>query len=59
MNVNEIRAIAREREIKTGKMTKGELIRAIQADEGNCGCFGALANGHCDQVDCLWRADCG
>jgi len=58
MRVEEIRTIASERGIKSGKMTKGELIRAIQREEGNSDCFGLLAARPCDQTECLWRTDC-
>lgn len=39
------------------RMKKADLIRTIQAHEGNFPCFGT-ADGHCDQMSCLWRADC-
>ncbi len=58
MRVEEIRNIARERGIKTGKMTKSDLIRTIQREEGNSDCFGLPASLPCDQVECLWRGDC-
>ncbi len=58
MRVEDIRNIARERGIKTGKLTKGELIRTIQREEGNNDCFGLRASLPCDQSGCLWRADC-
>lgn len=58
MNMNEIKIIARERGINCGKMKKGDLIKTIQREEGNCDCFGMLANGSCDQTTCLWRTDC-
>jgi hypothetical protein len=39
------------------RLKKADLIRAIQEHEGNFPCFGT-ADGRCDQMDCLWRADC-
>jgi hypothetical protein len=58
MRVDEIRNLARGRGIKTGKLTKGELVRAIQRDEGNCECYGGAGRVPCDQAGCLWFADC-
>lgn len=40
------------------RMKKAEIIRAIQEHEGNFPCFGTATDGHCDQMDCLWRGDC-
>ena len=57
MNMQEIRALARERGLKTGNIKKADLVRVIQRDEGNFDCFGRAAGG-CDQQQCLWRADC-
>jgi hypothetical protein len=58
MRVDEIRSIARERGIKAGKMTKAELVQAIQRAEGNCDCFGDAGRVPCDQGHCLWFGDC-
>lgn len=58
MNVTEVRAIARQRNIKPGKMPKEELIRVIQADEGNVACFNTDSSRTCGQEKCLWRQDC-
>ncbi|MFC1896204.1 hypothetical protein ACFL0Q_06030 [Thermodesulfobacteriota bacterium] len=33
------------------------LVRSVQRTEGNFDCFGT-AGGHCDQLDCAWRAFC-
>lgn len=57
MKVVEIREIAKQKGIKTGKMKKVELVRAIQAAEGNAACFQTGIN-PCDQVGCCWRSDC-
>ena len=58
MHIQEIREIARNYGLKTGKVTKLDLIREIQRSEGNFDCFATAANQYCDQQDCLWRADC-
>ncbi len=58
MRVDEIKAMAREMGIRTGRMTKGELIRAIQRAEGNCECYEGAGRIHCDQTGCLWFQDC-
>jgi len=57
VNMNDIKALGKERGIKTGSLKKGELIRKIQSEEGNNPCFGA--EGHaCGQGGCLWFEDC-
>lgn len=58
MNVQQIRALARDRGLKPGSLNKTQLIRAIQRQEGNFDCFGRADSNYCDQADCLWRADC-
>ncbi len=58
MKLVEIRAIAAQQGIKSGKMNKGELIRTIQTAEGNEACFGSGLAVACGQAQCLWRDDC-
>ena len=58
MNMQEIRALARERGITPGRTTKVALIRTIQQQEGNFDCFATARDGICDQEHCLWRGDC-
>ncbi|MFZ5592779.1 MAG: SAP domain-containing protein [Pseudomonadota bacterium] len=59
MQMPEIRAIARNLGL-TPPVTQGKthLIRDIQRQEGNFDCFATAYDGQCDQVNCLWRADC-
>jgi hypothetical protein len=57
MTVKELRAIAKDMGIRTNKLRKAELIRAIQLAEGNFDCFGR-AEDYCDQLHCLFRRDC-
>lgn len=58
MKIEEIRGIAKQRDVKTGKMKKGEIIRAMQNAEGNPACFDTGKAAECGQADCLWREDC-
>ncbi|MDD2308189.1 MAG: SAP domain-containing protein [Desulfuromonadaceae bacterium] len=58
MKMQEIKEIAIKLGLKTVKLNKGELIRAIQSEEGNIPCFGiGKATERC-QAKCLWREDC-
>ena len=57
MKVKEIKEMAINMGIKPGKMKKADLIRTIQATEGNNSCF-QTGNTDCDQVNCCWREDC-
>ena len=58
MQMQEIRAIAKDHGIKTSRMSKQNLIKAIQLTEGNFDCFASAVSGECDQQDCKWRKDC-
>jgi len=57
MKMNDIKTKAKELHIKTGKMKKTEIIRAIQAQEGNTPCY-QTEQSMCSQEGCLWRDDC-
>ena len=58
MKMNDIKEIARQRGINPSKMKKIDLIRAIQADEGNPACCSTGTKNECGQDKCLWREDC-
>lgn len=58
MKIEEIKKIAKKMGVKTGKMKKSEIIRAIQEAEGNPICFDTEKVVECDQMNCLWREDC-
>ena len=58
MTLVEIKAIAKEKKVKIGKLKKAELIKAIQIAEGNDPCFQASFAAECTVEDCLWRKDC-
>ncbi len=58
MKIQEIEAIAKNKGVKTAKMGRIELIRAIQKAEGNPECFGYGNADRCPQTDCLWMKDC-
>jgi hypothetical protein len=58
MKMDEIKQIARQRNLKVGRTTKSELKRAIQRAEGNMPCFADDMAATCGQHACLWRPDC-
>lgn len=58
MKLEEIKVIAKQYNIKTGKLKKAELVRAIQLAEGNEVCFDSGKASECGQDECLWRSDC-
>lgn len=58
MTLQQVKEIAKQKQIKVGNMKKENLIRAIQLAEGNFPCFGTAAAGICDQTNCLWKEDC-
>jgi len=57
MKVSQIQLKAKVLGLDPGHMKKFELIRNIQAREGNEACFKSMRD-YCDQYDCCWREDC-
>jgi hypothetical protein len=58
LNWVEMRRYARSKGVNPGKLRKTELIRAIQAAEGNPQCFASERRVHCPETSCLWERDC-
>ena len=58
MKLDEIRELAKQRQIKTVRMKKADIVRAIQQAEGNEQCFDSGKAAACGQEKCLWRGDC-
>ncbi|MBS3780294.1 MAG: hypothetical protein KGY41_07845 [Desulfovermiculus sp.] len=57
--MQDVRALGRKNGLRFRVgMTKVEAIRAIQRWEGNFDCFARAGSGYCDQVNCLFRAQC-
>lgn len=57
MRMEDIREMAKALGVRSARMKKTELIRAVQIAEGNFPCF-ATASGYCDQLGCAFREDC-
>ncbi len=57
MKLTDIRKIAKNMGLKTGKVRKADLIKKIQETEGNFTCFQSALDS-CDQESCCWRSDC-
>ena len=58
MKMQDIRKIAKENGLKTGKLNKTLLVKQIQVTEGNFDCFATASNDYCDQSSCIWQDDC-
>ncbi len=58
MKLDDVKKIATDKGIKTGKLRKAELIQQIQLAEGNDPCYGTGKVDLCGQEECLWREDC-
>lgn len=58
MKMQDIRKIAKDNGLKTGKLNKTLLVKQIQITEGNFDCFASASNEHCDQPECIWQDDC-
>ncbi len=57
MKLSEIKMKAKALGLSPGKMSKVELIHAIQLAEGNTQCFGT-SNGRCPYTNCCFMKDC-
>lgn len=57
MRIEEVREKAKRFGLKTARMKKEDIIRAIQKAEGNFPCFGTAID-YCDQEGCCWMKDC-
>lgn len=55
---NNIELHIRQHDINPRGLSKQELIRKIQREEGNFDCFASATAGECDQTMCSWRKDC-
>jgi hypothetical protein len=58
MKLGDVRSIAKSHSVKPDHLSKTDLIKSIQIEEGNFACFSTAYGGECDQVSCLWREDC-
>ncbi len=58
MNIDEIKQLAKQYDIKAGRVAKHELVRSIQQAEGNLPCFKREGSISCGEQNCLWREDC-
>ena len=58
MTYEQIKEIARERGIRIARVKKAEVVRAIQAQEGNEPCFATGRSAECSQIHCLWLKAC-
>ena len=58
MKLIEVKELAAQRGLKTDKMKKTAVVKAVHAAEGNTPCFDTGAAAECGQANCLWRVDC-
>lgn len=57
MNMQDVRAKARQMGLRTGRMKKADMIHSIQRAEGNQPCYGH-SGGSCSQTGCCFMDDC-
>ena len=58
MRITFIQRKAREMGISdTWRLSKTDLVKAIQRKEGYFDCFGSAVD-YCDQANCTWKRDC-
>ena len=46
MNMKQVREIAKDKGVKTGRLSKVKLVQLIQQVEGNFDCFASAINGY-------------
>jgi hypothetical protein len=54
--MTEVEKKAKRLGIKFKNLSRADLIRKIQAKEGNCPCF-QIKRGSCDKRECYWRRE--
>jgi hypothetical protein len=54
----QIREIAKDKGVKTGRLSKVKVVQLIQQVEGNFDFFAGAIDGYCDQIYCIWQAEC-
>ncbi len=59
MKMQKIKEIAKKVGVDSAGKNKTDLVRAIQRAEGYCDCFASPQIYKCNQLQCLWRKDCG
>ena len=57
MNLAEVRQRAKTMGLRTSHISKKDLIRSIQAREGNDACY-QTKRASCEQLQCCWWSDC-
>ncbi len=58
MRINEIKKMAKAMGVRTDRMKKADVIRAVQRAENNIDCYGTQRVEYCKENGCLWRSDC-
>jgi hypothetical protein len=58
MNMKQVREIAKDKGVKTGRLSKVKMVQLIQQVEGNFDCFASAIDGYCDQISCIWQTEC-
>ena len=58
MKMMDVKEIAKKIGVKTGRLSKADLVHSIQKAEGNCECFETPYVSDCNQMNCLWREEC-
>ena len=58
MNFNEVRKMAKDLGVETARMTKADVIRAIQRAENNIDCYATGRVNDCYENLCLWKNEC-
>jgi hypothetical protein len=58
MKLEEIKELAKQHNIKVGKMKRTDLVRSIQQAENNDVCFETGVAKECGQHSCSWREVC-
>ena len=58
MSMQKIRAIAKSHKIDSAGLSKIDIIRKLQREEGNFDCYATAYDAVCNQLGCMWREEC-
>ena len=57
MNIKQVRELAKDKGVKTGRLSKVKMVQLIQQVEGDFNSFASAINGYFDQTSCIWQTE--
>lgn len=57
MNIKQVRELAKDKGVKTGRLSKVKMVQLIQQVEGDFNSFASAINGYFGQTSCIWQTE--